>query len=269
MEDKIQQLIQSIKESWEKANTHFERYNESKDISHLTEMNEQYEQIKSPIREINNLANSLTESNPSLSERLFNFTHDMKGAGTTTIGFIDVLIRKQDEKYLSRITRGHNALKELLDHFGEPFNPKPTDPKEIITSVVSMHDTPMQLKINTLPTQVEVDPYHMKSVIANIVGNAVNNLKENSIENPLIKINAGKENEHFFIDIEDNGTGIEEAVNPLQKGDTSRRELGGTGLGGYIAKKAVEMHNGTISYETTPGKGTTFKIKIPIRRKEI
>ena len=38
----------------------------------------------------------------------------------------------------------------------------------------------------------------------------------------------------------------------------------GLGLGLYYVKQIVEAHHGTISVRSTPGKGTTFNIKIPI-----
>jgi signal transduction histidine kinase len=36
-----------------------------------------------------------------------------------------------------------------------------------------------------------------------------------------------------------------------------------------ISKAIVEHHNGTIGYETTPGKGTTFYFDLPVRRQEM
>jgi len=42
------------------------------------------------------------------------------------------------------------------------------------------------------------------------------------------------------------------------------RDLGGTGLGLAIVKHIVQYHNGTVTVNSTPGKGSSFKIKIPL-----
>jgi signal transduction histidine kinase len=47
--------------------------------------------------------------------------------------------------------------------------------------------------------------------------------------------------------------------------DKSRQQLSGeSGLGLAIAKSLVQAHEGTISVESTPGKGTSFKIHLPV-----
>ena len=40
----------------------------------------------------------------------------------------------------------------------------------------------------------------------------------------------------------------------------------GSGIGLAATKKRIEAHNGTIGFESEPGKGTTFRVRIPIAR---
>jgi signal transduction histidine kinase len=42
------------------------------------------------------------------------------------------------------------------------------------------------------------------------------------------------------------------------------RKVGGTGLGMKIIKEAVDAHDGHISVQSQPGKGTTFEIRLPV-----
>jgi len=66
--------------------------------------------------------------------------------------------------------------------------------------------------------------------------------------------------------VRDEGCGMtEEQLNhlfePFYKADKARtRSLGGAGLGLSLCKRIVEMHQGTLAYESTPGEGTTATV---------
>jgi polar amino acid transport system substrate-binding protein len=49
---------------------------------------------------------------------------------------------------------------------------------------------------------------------------------------------------------------------------TTRRDSGGTGLGLSVSATIVQQHGGTLSFESTPGQGTTATLALPVHRKE-
>jgi len=76
---------------------------------------------------------------------------------------------------------------------------------------------------------------------------------------------------HFAITVADTGPGIppEEQTRIFEQfhqiDSSNTKAKGGTGLGLAIAKQIVEMHGGRIWVESTPGRGASFQLELPIR----
>ena len=88
-------------------------------------------------------------------------------------------------------------------------------------------------------------------------------------ENPVVGIDVIEEPDRLSIIIKDNGRGIAKEHLPhvfekfyrVPTGDI--HSVRGYGLGLYYAKQVTELHRGTISMESQPGKGTTVKVILP------
>jgi|GEM_PF-766168 len=109
------------------------------------------------------------------------------------------------------------------------------------------------------------DPALIKIVVHNLVSNAV----KFTYENGLIEMISGdKDGMHFFA-VNDNGKGMTEGeVKNLFNVRTHFSGVGtggekGTGLGLLLCKELVELNNGKIWVESTPGKGSTFYFSLP------
>ena len=84
----------------------------------------------------------------------------------------------------------------------------------------------------------------------------------------FIKTSLEKDKDYVIIKVSDTGIGIDEEeklhlfekFTPIRKRGTAGESTNGIGL--YIVKKLVEMHNGIISVESEKNKGTTFIIKL-------
>ncbi|RJR25755.1 sensor histidine kinase [Candidatus Microgenomates bacterium] len=90
-----------------------------------------------------------------------------------------------------------------------------------------------------------------------------------SPQHSKISLSSKKTDHHIRIEITDTGMGIDEKDLPhifdrFYRADKSRSKTTGYGLGLSIAKQIVETHNGSISAESKPNKGSKFVIKLPL-----
>jgi signal transduction histidine kinase len=81
-----------------------------------------------------------------------------------------------------------------------------------------------------------------------------------------LRVALSSEDGRARVTVSDTGQGIDPAhIDKIFEPYYSTKETG-TGLGLAIARKAVEDHDGTITVESRPGRGTTFTVELPIRR---
>ncbi|MBI4719415.1 MAG: two-component sensor histidine kinase, partial [Planctomycetes bacterium] len=72
------------------------------------------------------------------------------------------------------------------------------------------------------------------------------------------------------VDVVDSGRGISDEDRSrifqiFEQADSStRRTVGGTGLGLFIARSMIELHGGSLSFESKVGTGSTFTIRLPL-----
>ena len=117
---------------------------------------------------------------------------------------------------------------------------------------------------------VKADPFQIEQLLINLVDNAVR-----YTERGEITITLKTEAQALVIEVRDTGIGISEEHLPrvferFYVADKSRsRQLGGTGLGLSIAKHIVQLHGGNIQVESTPGKGTKFRVFLPLIQSQI
>jgi signal transduction histidine kinase len=110
------------------------------------------------------------------------------------------------------------------------------------------------------------DEQRLTQVLLNLVGNAIKFTDAGEV-----RITAGAANGHFTVSVSDTGPGIpaeecERIFEKFRQVDSSNtRTKGGTGLGLAIAREIVEMHGGRIWVESTIGRGSTFRMELPVR----
>ena len=106
----------------------------------------------------------------------------------------------------------------------------------------------------------------LSQVFMNILSNAIQAIEDKGIIS-IKTLLSGKEAEIF---ISDTGKGIQnDKLDNIFDPFYTTKEVGkGTGLGLSISYGIIKDHNGNIDVESELGKGTRFKISIPVRQKE-
>jgi signal transduction histidine kinase len=108
---------------------------------------------------------------------------------------------------------------------------------------------------------ITADKDKLKQVFINLVSNALKFTESGG--KVLIKLYASDKN--IIIEVKDNGIGIKQEDLPfiferLYRGDKSRHEIEGSGIGLTIVKNILQLHYASINVESREGAGTTFKI---------
>lgn len=105
------------------------------------------------------------------------------------------------------------------------------------------------------------DQTQLIRIITNLVTNANQALVDS--KNPKLDIEVQEKNENIIIRIADNGKGIEEANKDLIFEPKFTTKTSGMGLGLAIVKRIVESYRGSISFVSSPEKGTVFTVQFP------
>jgi len=163
-------------------------------------------------------------------------------------GLLDAAAIEHDEFELHRV---YFSIPDLVQEIGgEQFN--------------TLNTNENTLKLSFAPDlpKIYADRDRLQEVLLNLLSNASRHTK-----NGTIVVAAKREQGKLLLAVSDNGEGIPE---DLQK-SLFRRFLGadigrahGTGMGLYICKQIIELHNGSIRIESKPGKGTTVLMELPI-----
>jgi len=105
------------------------------------------------------------------------------------------------------------------------------------------------------------DKDKLKQVFINLISNALKFTEEQG----EIWVSLYTHNKNVIVEIKDNGIGIKKEdlafiFERLYRGDKSRNEIEGSGIGLTIVKSIVQLHSGSIDVKSEEGKGTTFKV---------
>ena len=154
-----------------------------------------------------------------------------------------------------RSVRLEDLLKSILDFLGEKAKTK----NQGVT---------LELPSEPLPF-LTADPLALESIFGNLIANAINYTPDGGD----IRITADVDGQYGRVAVQDTGYGIpKEALNKVfekfyRVKNEKTRHITGTGLGLSIVKGLLDGMGGSIHVESTPGVGTTFTVRIPVKGK--
>ena len=173
------------------------------------------------------------------------------------------LIRLVDDLLdVSRVEQGRIVLKkEKIDLGGLA--------KEMIeqySSYARASDISLKLKAEKKLPLISADSEKIKIVLQNLIDNAIRYSKKSG----KVQIKLSKENGYIKCEVKDNGVGIPKNEQKyifrkfFRSSNILRRQTRGTGLGLFITKAFINLHNGRIGFKSEENKGSVFWFELPI-----
>ncbi len=206
-------------------------------------------------------------------------THEIRNPLTSIGGFARRVYKSLPEKsserqYMKRVIDDVEKLEKMISRLvqieTEDFDMQPTDINEIIKDVINSFERDfnesgisLDLDLKEAPL-FPIDRGKMKTALSNLLRNAIEAMEH---EPKNLTINTDVEGEYLILSITDTGKGIPEEKVKYIFDPFFTSKIYGPGLGLAFVKKVIGAHGGEIEVKSTLGKGTTFHIKLPVKRK--
>ena len=137
---------------------------------------------------------------------------------------------------------------------------------EIMDEIIFNSEGKASIEVNVIgePVAVTMDSSLLRQIFVNLLSNAVKYSPDGSAVDFTLEWGA----KQVVLTVSDHGIGIpdEDQKRLFEPFHRARNvsEISGTGLGLSIAKRAVELHGGTIGFQSEVGVGTTFVVMLPV-----
>jgi len=212
-------------------------------------------------------------------------SHELRTPLSSLVGFSELLMMSdvpEEERQLWTETMYGEALRltqivdDLLDlsriEAGRiVVDPVPFDPREIVDRALAPFEAGVdggrlsRCYEDDLPL-IQADSAKLGQVVTNLLSNAI----KYSPRGGPVTVQVSRNDDTVRLSVRDSGLGIPADALPrlferfYRVPGADRGGIRGTGLGLYISKQLVELHNGRIWAESDgPGKGTTFVVEVP------
>jgi len=231
--------------------------------------------------EVNN--KELEKINKELDLFAYRVSHDLRGPIASIRGLIEIVksakTKEESDFCLEKISASTIKLDGFIQDILDLSRNSRTEVAYELVNVRSMilevtetlkymdQDQRIEFNLNCPETlTITTDPLRLKIILTNLIANAYK-YQDTRKEKPVIDVSCAKENQHFSMQVRDNGIGIrqEHKDKIFEMFFRGTDKSVGTGLGLYVVKEIVEKLNGTIQVSAEFEKGALFSVTLPFR----
>ena len=244
--------------------------------------------IKRERRDRQRILEAKTETERIMQQRerlLLTITHDIKAPAASIAGFIDLLSEYVDRPkavgYLQSISGSANHLLQLvsalldyhkLESGKAELHEVSFQPTTLVSECVAQMQPLAMAKQLRLATDINVaedmfcrsDAFRIKQIVNNLVGNAIKYTDEGEV-----RVGITVQNGWMTLSVSDTGCGMtpeeqQSVFNAFTRLPGAQGKEG-VGLGLTITREIVTLLGGRIDVASTKGKGTTFRVCLPVK----
>lgn len=218
---------------------------------------------------------------------LSGISHELKGPLTIIQGFIELIlagdagkVSQLQHEFLTSALKEGDRFKKILDDLSDlarfeatefSFNLQSVDLSDLLKQMVRSYSGEAARKGIRLeydiPEKMTIlgDWNRLYQAFANLASNATKYTEKGTVAVAAVLMGGRVE-----VTVRDSGVGIDgkdhdKIFELFYRVDSDvTRKVGGTGIGLSVAKKIVDRHGGTISVQSEPGRGSIFKVTLPV-----
>jgi signal transduction histidine kinase/DNA-binding response OmpR family regulator len=234
--------------------------------------------------------------NRARSEFMANISHELRTPMNGIIGFSDLILttplQETQQEYIKHVNKSGYSLLSIINDILDFskieagkffFEHSCFDLNELVgdaVDILSIKAFEKQLELICdvapgLPSRIWGDPLRIRQILVNLLGNAIKFTSHGEVS--IVVRRSGdlfeKDSKNFIplsITVKDTGIGIpEDKIGRIfesftQADSSTTRKYGGTGLGLTISRSLAELMGGSLSAESQPGEGSTFKLDLQL-----
>ncbi len=221
------------------------------------------------------------------NEFMQNVSHELRTPLTLVRGYAEFLaegdcgeLTPEQQEMTDRLKRQAIKLSDLVGDISlalaaqaRPLMREVVAIDELLLAAVEKHEAPVRDAKLTLAAAIPPDLPPMKgapNTLARMFDNLLTNAVKFTPEGGMIDVRAQRQNGNVVIEVSDTGIGISSEQQArifdrfYQVDGASTRRYGGMGLGLALVKEIAEAHAGVVSVQSELGKGSTFRVCLPV-----
>jgi two-component system OmpR family sensor kinase len=233
---------------------------------------------------LNAMLARIEESDMRLRRFVADASHELRTPLTGIRAYAELFrrgaaVRPDDlERAMTGISRESERMSLLVDDLlllarldeGRPLEQEPVDLPEVVGEAVEtarMVEPNRRIDLDTEPAVILGDRDRLRQLVDNLLSN----VRAHTPATAPVHVRVSRNGTNAILEVEDSGPGLsedelEQVFERFHRGDPSRsRTSGGVGLGLAIVSAVAEAHGGDVSADSEPGRGSTFRITLPLR----